>query len=107
MSARLGLIIASTVVTGTLALTVFTSFAEARPSTRSYTCEGARAFVASKGAVVMNTKNANVYRRFVRGYAQCRRDEVVEPFAVPVRGGRCTLRICRPKPDRFPLLRRD
>lgn len=36
--------------------------ADARPSTKSFTCEGLRNFIASRGAVVMNTKNSNVYR---------------------------------------------
>jgi len=87
---------ASTIFTAALAVTVLaTTFAEARPSTRSFTCEGVRDYIYDRGSVVMNTKNSSVYRRFVANRSYCPPDQARVTFAVPTRTGRCNLSICR------------
>ena len=68
--------------------------AEARPSTKAYTCEGARNFIAARGAVVMDTKNARVYRRFVSSRSQCSAAQRTQRFYAPTKSGDCSLRIC-------------
>lgn len=68
--------------------------ANARPSTRAFTCEAVRDFVHDRGAVVMNTKNRSVYRRFVDNRSFCYARETTKRFTVPTRNGRCSLKIC-------------
>jgi len=69
--------------------------ADARPSTRSYTCDGVKALIRKRGAVVMNHKNNNVYRRFVYSLGYCKRpDNRLRSFRVPTKTGTCTLKIC-------------
>ncbi|MEO0547126.1 MAG: hypothetical protein AAF035_09265 [Pseudomonadota bacterium] len=80
-----------------------TTLAEARPSTRNFTCDGVRDFVADRGAVVMNHKSSSLYRRFVSGFGFCSFDERRAPFTVPTRDGACRLYICKP----FSRFKRD
>lgn len=68
--------------------------AEARPSTRSFTCEGVRDFVFDRGAVVMNHKSPSLYRRFVANRSYCDFEKVTKRYRVPTRSGSCTLLIC-------------
>lgn len=71
--------------------------AEARPSTKSFTCEGVKDFVRRNRAVVMNHKAPHLYRRFVSSRQQCyNHDDRLARFTVPTRSGRCSLRICAP-----------
>ncbi|MEL6505754.1 MAG: hypothetical protein AAFO61_13385 [Pseudomonadota bacterium] len=73
----------------------FTAQAQARPSTKNFTCEGARQFIRQRGAVVMNHKSPRLYRRFVDNRNQCfDRTDRLERFFVPTRSGQCALRIC-------------
>ena len=69
--------------------------AEARPSTRSFSCEGVRDLIYDRGALVMNTKNASVYRRFVNDRSFCAHGEGLESYYAPTRSGKCRLKICR------------
>ena len=69
--------------------------ADARPSTRSYTCEGLKDLIWSRGAIVMNHKNSSLYRRFVASRAYCRRPyNTTKRFKVPTKTGACYLKIC-------------
>lgn len=69
--------------------------AEARPSTKSYTCNGVKNFIADRGAVVMNHKASHLYRRFVANRGFCKStSRFLKAFSVPTKSGRCTLRIC-------------
>ena len=70
------------------------SIAEARDSTRNYSCSGVKQLIALRGAVVLNTKNQHVYRRFVASRAYCQPDEITKIYSAPTRSGRCRLRIC-------------
>ena len=93
---------ASGIAVAAVAFTVLaTTVAEARPSTRNFTCEGVKDFIYERGAVVMNTKNSSVYRRFVDNGSFCSSGDVTKLFAVPTRTGRCLLKICRPPVGRF------
>ena len=88
------LIIAAAAVT-TAAVTVPLSSAEARPSTRSFTCEGLKDYIYDRGAVVMNHKNSSLYRRFVDSVAYCRHpNNSTRYFKVPTRTGTCRVKIC-------------
>ena len=86
-----------------LAITPFlTQSTDARPSTRSYTCEGVWNLINRRGAIVMDTKNSNVYRRFVKNRSYCPNDMVLFQYLAPTRDGRCQLYICRsPETDFF------
>ena len=82
--------------TGTIILFSSIDRAEARPSTRSYTCSALKQFVRQRGAVVMNHKSSSLYRRFVHSRRYCDYDETVRPFSVPTKTGQCRLYICDP-----------
>jgi len=73
---------------------VFAGTPQARPSTKSFTCQGVRNFIKDWGAVVMNAKSANVYRRFVANRSFCSPGQVTIGYSVPTKTGRCRLRIC-------------
>ena len=77
-----------------LATAVTISSVEARPNTGDYSCAGLRDFIASRGAVTMNTKSANVYQRFVANRSQCIASQGLDRVFAPARGGQCLLRIC-------------
>ena len=69
--------------------------AEARPSTKSYTCQGVQNLVNRRGAIVMNHKSRNLYQRFVRNVRYCRHPyNSTKRFRVPTKTGSCYLRIC-------------
>lgn len=88
------LAIAAAVIAGfNIAAAVYT--AEARPSTKSYTCNGVKNLVNKRGAIVMNHKSSSLYRRFVRSVRYCRSPyNTTERFRVPTKTGSCYLRIC-------------
>ncbi len=81
----------ATVVSSSLLPTI----ADARPSTRSYSCEGVRDYIYHRGAIVMNTKNRSVYRRFVADRSFCQPRESLKRYYAPTRDGQCSLHICR------------
>lgn len=72
-----------------------TQSANARPSTQSFTCEGVKAFVNQRGAVVMDTKNNRVYKRFVKNRSFCELVQATARMSVPTKSGRCSLKICK------------
>ncbi len=72
-----------------------TTGADARPSTKSYSCQGVKQLISQRGAVVMDTKNRSVYRRFVSSRRQCQLTEKTERFTVPTSTGRCRLLVCK------------
>ncbi|MGI9355277.1 MAG: hypothetical protein ACR2PF_08995 [Rhizobiaceae bacterium] len=87
-----GLTAASTLVASTSA--------EARQSTRSFTCSAVRDLVDRRGSAVLNTKNARVYKRFVRDRTYCALVEGTRRVSVPTRDGNCSLNICDEPLDR-------
>lgn len=70
--------------------------ADARPNTRSYTCEGLKDLIYDRGAVVMNWKGNSVFERFVDNRSFCKLDETLRYRSVPTRTGKCRLRYCKP-----------
>ena len=79
---------------------VIVTIADARPSTKSYTCEGVKKLVQKKGSIVLNTKNSSVYSKFVASASHCTREQIAKLRTVPVKSGTCRLRTCVPNPDR-------
>lgn len=73
---------------------IYVNIATARPSTRSFTCDELVRFIQARGAVVMNTKNAYVYRRFVAHSGYCYAGETAVYHTVPTKTGKCRLKIC-------------
>jgi len=70
------------------------SDANARPSTKSFTCSGLKNFIERNGAVVMNTKNNRVFDRFVANNFYCLRGTYRERVVVPTKNGRCRILRC-------------
>lgn len=69
--------------------------AEARPSTKSYTCAGVKNLIRKRGAVVMNHKSRHLYQRFVHSFRYCRYPyNTTRAFRVPTKTGMCSLRVC-------------
>jgi len=87
----IAIVATSVTVAGTL---VASTSAEARQSTRNFTCSAVRDLVDRRGSAVLNTKNARVYRRFVRDRTFCALVEGTRRISVPTRDGGCSLRIC-------------
>lgn len=69
--------------------------AQARPDTRSMTCNQLLAFVERNGAVVMDT-GPRTYKRFVYHRGFCQFAETVRTEWVRSSDGECRLRICEP-----------
>ncbi len=69
--------------------------AEARPDTRSMTCNQLQAFIKKNGAVVMNT-GPRTYNRFVYHRGFCLYSETVGTAWVDASDGECRLRECKP-----------
>lgn len=91
-----------TTLSTAVAVLCLVGVAEARESTQNYTCSGAKQLVKSKGAIVLNTKNSNIYKRFVANRSYCSIDQIVKFHSVPTKAGRCLLKICvdyEPKED--------
>ena len=81
-------------VTVLSATAIFTP-ADARPSTRSYSCPEVRDLIRTQGAVVMDTKNTSIYRRFVHSLHYCKPpDNSLVKYSVPTKTGTCKLKIC-------------
>ena len=82
-------------VTIALAASFAPAAAEARPDTRSMTCQQLLGFLKSKGSVVMDT-GPRTYKLFVwhRGY--CQYGETVGTAWVDASDGKCRLRECKP-----------
>ena len=72
----------------------FATASQARDSTRNFTCEGVKDLVYDLGAVVLDTKNRHVYRRFVANRSYCTLEQVTKGYWVPTITGRCKLKIC-------------
>lgn len=68
--------------------TIGSAAAEGRPDTRTLTCQQAQSMVQANGAVVMTT-GPHTFRRFVRSYAYCTRDESLRREPAPTRTGAC------------------
>ena len=87
---------AVSLATSVLALGVI-GVADARPSTKSYTCAGVKSLLKQRTAVVMNTTSSRVYRRFVANRYVCRRPGFggyAEYMTVPTKSGSCRLVFC-------------
>ena len=70
-------------------------YANARDTTRAYTCEGVKALVKQRGSIVLDTKNNRVYERFVENRSQCQLAQITRNISVPTKSGMCMLKICR------------
>ncbi|WP_156798356.1 hypothetical protein [Ahrensia sp. R2A130] len=75
-----------------------TGKAEARQSTKSFTCDGVRSLINRRGGVVLNTKNSNVYQRLVRNYKFCPSPLYARRTTVPTKTGPCRVRYCSQTP---------
>ncbi len=78
-----------------LAFAPLTTTADARPSTQRFGCLGLHDFIDNTGAVVMNTKNRNVYNRLVANRSYCEREKRLIRITVPTRDGSCRVFTCR------------
>lgn len=58
------------------------ALAQSNPLTLRMSCNGARALVATQGAIVLNT-GPSTYDRYVSGYGRCVLGEVPDPAWVP------------------------
>ena len=75
--------------------------AEARPSTKSYTCQGLKELIAKRGAVILATKTQRTYNRFVANPGSCPRTSYfLKRVRVPTKSGQCSLRVCSDEDDR-------
>jgi hypothetical protein len=79
---------------------IATGHAEARPDTRTMTCDQLRSFVKKQGAAVIDT-GPHTYQRFVYHRGFCLYSEQLESAWVPaLDGAQCRLRICE-EPTEF------
>lgn len=77
------------------AFTIFAQNANARPSTKAFTCAGVQDYVYARGAMVMSRKRSDLYRRFVAHAGYCRNEGgSTKIFNVPTKSGACRLYIC-------------
>jgi hypothetical protein len=77
-----------------VSLLVCTTAAEARLSTKNYTCSDVKDLIFQQGAIVLNTKNNSVYRRFVADRSFCGKGKVIKRINVPTKSDRCRLNYC-------------
>ncbi|KQU83419.1 hypothetical protein ASD99_17330 [Mesorhizobium sp. Root695] len=91
------------IVTMTAAiLLAATSLAEARPDTRTMSCEQLQQLIQSRRAVVLTT-GPNTYDRYVRQFGnECDWPDVPMSAYVPTRDGRCPLYRCDEPVGRIP-----
>ena len=68
--------------------------AQARPDTRSMTCNQLQSFIQKQGSVVMNTGD-RTYGQFVHHRGFCGPSEVLAGLRVPVSGGSCPVKQCK------------
>lgn len=78
-----------------LSTLILPAAAEARPDTRSMTCQQLLGLLQNQGAVVMNT-GTHTYKRFVYHRGYCDFGETVQTAWVDASDGECRLRECRP-----------
>ena len=79
--------------------TALPASAAKRESTKSYSCSGLKQMLRKRGAAVMNTKNSNVYERFVAHRGYCQYEEVTRRVSVPTKNGVCRISKCEPRDD--------
>ena len=89
-------ILASAIVAGTLATAgiATVSTAEARQSTKSFSCNGLRALIDRRGAVVLNTTSRYVYNSIVRNFQMCPTRTFAVKNSVPTTTGSCRVTYC-------------
>ena len=77
-----------------IAVCCATSVAEARPDTRTMSCEQLQQLIQSRHAVVLTT-GPNTYDRYVRQFGnECDWPDVPMSAAVPTRDGQCRVYHC-------------
>lgn len=77
-----------------MAVCCATSVAEARPDTRTMSCEQLQQLIQSRHAVVLTT-GPNTYDRYVRQFGnECDWPDVPMSAAVPTRDGQCRVYHC-------------
>ena len=73
----------------------FTTLAQARPDTRTMTCQQTQALIQSHGSVVLTT-GPNTYALYIRQYSNaCVGSEIPAVAYVPTRDGQCLVHRCR------------
>ncbi len=78
-----------------LAQATTAALAQPRPTTETLTCSQAQSFVASRGAVLMNS-GPTTYDRFVASRAFCTGNDIAEPAYVRTRDNpQCALYACQ------------
>ena len=75
------------------------SIAEARLSTKNFTCSDVKDLIFQQGAITLNTKNASVYRRFVADRSFCKQNETAKRISVPSKSNKCRLQHCAQRED--------
>jgi len=68
--------------------------ANARLSTKNYSCSDLKDLVFQQGAIVLNTKNSSVYMRFVADRSFCEKNEAIKRISVPSKSEKCRLNHC-------------
>lgn len=86
----------------TAVLLAATGLAEARPDSRSMTCEQIHALIQQRRAVVLTT-GPNTYDRYVRQFGvECDWPEIPMSAYVPARDGHCPVFRCDEPAVNFP-----
>lgn len=102
---RLFLMTAIAVGTLSAASLTMTSEAEARQSTKSFSCSAVRALIDRRGAVVLSTTSSRVYNRFVRNFQFCPTRTFAVRKSVPTTTGACRVTYCDNTPPAFGFAR--
>ena len=97
MGSRISKITVAFVLGGLVFVSAPAADATARESTKSYTCAGLKQMLRKRGAAVLNTKNSNVYERFVAHRGYCQYEEVTRRVSVPTKNGVCRISKCEPR----------
>ena len=80
----------------------FTTLAQARPDTRTMTCQQTQALIQSHGSVVLTT-GPNTYDRYVRQFGnECDWPEIPMSAYIPARDGHCPVYRCEEPVNNFP-----
>ena len=89
----------STLLLGALIAATALTSADARLSTKNFTCSDVKDLVFQQGAIVLNTKSSSVFRRFVADRSFCQRDQIARRISVPSKSERCRLLHCAPREE--------
>ena len=74
--------------------------ADARLSTKNYTCSDVKDLVFQQGAIVLNTKSNSIFKRFVADRSFCQSDQRLKRISVPTKSQKCRLQYCASRQDK-------